>query len=175
MNQGVLILDVDWRPLRVAHWHTVITDFFKGGKIEVVEYSRDRTIKGVKQDYPMPSVVRVLKRFKRDNISIHFSRINIYNRDDFTCQYCSQKFDTEDLTFDHVVPRSQGGKTCWANIATCCVNCNSEKGSRTPQEAGMKLLRTPKKPRWLPVITIDVGREKMPEEWAAYWTRGLEK
>src|SRR5258708_5060847 len=115
-NTGVLVLDVDFRPLRVAHWQTVICDYFLGGKLEVIEYSRDRTIKGVKQDYPMPSVVRVLKRFKRDRLALKFSRLNIYARDGFTCQYCAVRFATEDLTFDHVMPRSRGGKTCWENI-----------------------------------------------------------
>lgn len=175
VTTGVLVLDVDFRPLRVEHWQKVICDYFLGGKLEVVEYSRDRTIKGVTQDYPMPSVVRVLRRFKRDRIAVKFSRLNIYSRDAFTCQYCATRFPTEDLTFDHVIPRAQGGKTCWENIVTCCVDDNAKKGNRTPVEAGMKLLRQPKKPRWLPVVTVDASRTSVPPEWEPYWTTGLDK
>src|SRR5262249_26502664 len=114
---AVLFLDVDWQPMRVDAWTRAITDLFLG-KVEVIEYSRDRTIKGVDREYPMPAVVRVLRRFRRDRVVIKFSRINIYTRDRFTCQYCAERFLAEDLTFDHVVPRSAGGRTSWDNIVT---------------------------------------------------------
>lgn len=172
---GVLVLDAEYRPLRVAHWHKVITDYFQGGKLEVVEYSRDRTIRGVATTHPMPSVVRVLHRFKRERVAIRFSRIGVYSRDAFTCQYCGVAAATEDLTFDHVVPRAQGGRTTWENIVACCVPCNAEKGSRTPAEAGMALLRAPKKPKYLPVVTVDVNTRHVPPEWAAYWSGGLDR
>src|SRR5262245_29743140 len=120
---AVLFLDIDYRPLRVEHWTRAVIDVCLG-KAEVVEYSRDRTIRGVACEYPMPAVVRVLRRFRRDKLAIRFSRLNIYARDAFTCQYCGQRFLSEDLTFDHVVPRSAGGVTTWDNIVTCCVPCN---------------------------------------------------
>ena len=104
----VLFLDNDWQPLRVEPWTRAITDLFLG-KIEVIEYSRDRAIKGIGRDYPMPAVVRLLRRFRRDRQAIKFSRLNIYTRDRFTCQYCGVQSLAEDLTFDHVVPRSAGG------------------------------------------------------------------
>jgi hypothetical protein len=94
----VLFLDSDWQPLRVEPWTRAITDLFLG-KIEVIEYSRDRTIKGVGRDYPMPAVVRLLRRFRRDRQAIKFSRLNIYTRDRFTVEYCSTG-SSEDLTFD---------------------------------------------------------------------------
>ena len=123
----VLFLDSDWQPLRVEPWTRAITDLFLG-KIEVIEYSRDRTIKGVGRDYPMPAVVRLLRRFRRDRQAIKFSRLNIYTRDRFTCQYCGAQLLAEDLTFDHVVPRAAGGRTAWDNIVTACVPCNSQQG-----------------------------------------------
>jgi 5-methylcytosine-specific restriction endonuclease McrA len=168
----VLVLDMDFRPLRVEHWHKVIADTFLG-KVEVVEYSADRTIKGVTREYPMPSVVRIMRWFRRDRQAIKFSRLNIYARDAFTCQYCEQQLPTEDLTFDHVVPRSQGGKTSWTNIVTCCVPCNMSKANRTPQEAGVHLTRKPVKPRWLPAITVKMSRQ-VPEEWRPYWSGSLD-
>src|SRR3954470_88687 len=112
MNANCLVLDIDYTPLGVVPWQDAITSYFRG-KTEVVAYSKDKTIKGVRQDYPMPSVLRVVKRFRRERVVIKFSRLNIYNRDHFTCQYCYQQFPTEDLTFDHVVPRAQGGRTDW--------------------------------------------------------------
>src|SRR5215213_1311344 len=164
----VLFLDADWQPLRVAPWTRAVTDMFLG-KVEVIEYSRDRTIRTVSRTLPMPAVVRVLRRFRRDRQAIRFSRVNIYARDAFTCQYCGQQQPTEDLTFDHVLPRSAGGKTTWENIVTCCVPCNHAKSNRTPDQAGMHLLRRPARPRYLPVISILGSRQHVPEEWRPYW------
>lgn len=171
-HQPILYLDHEWRPLRVESWTRAISDFCLG-KVEVIEYSKDRKIRGVTREYPMPVVVRVLKRFKREKIRIKFSRLNIYARDKFTCQFCRQRFDTEDLTFDHVLPRSRGGVTSWENIVTCCVPCNSEKADRTPEEAGMKLMRRPTKPTFLPSITVKYDG-RAPEEWRPYWDGILE-
>lgn len=173
MSAAVLFLDVDYRPLRVESWQRAISDLFLG-KVEVVEHSRDRTIQTVTRAVPMPSVVRVVRRFKRDRIRIKFSRLNIYARDGFTCQYCRERKQTEDLTFDHVIPRSRGGKTCWENIVTCCIACNSAKADRTPAEAGLELRARPRKPHWLPAVTVRMGSGPMPAEWVPYWSTALE-
>jgi 5-methylcytosine-specific restriction endonuclease McrA len=141
----VLFLDADWQPLRIEPWTRAITDLFLG-KVEVIEYSRDRTIKGVAREVPMPAVVRVLRRFRRDRQGIRFSRVNIYTRDGFACQYCGERLDTEDLTFDHVVPRSRGGHASWTNIVTACMACNVAKGNRTLAECGMRPLAMPAVP-----------------------------
>jgi 5-methylcytosine-specific restriction endonuclease McrA len=172
--EAVLFLDQAYRPLRIENWQRAISDLFLG-KVEVVEHSRDRLIQGVNRTYPMPAVVRVLRSFKRDRIRIKFSRLNVYARDGFACQYCGQTAKTEDLTFDHVLPRSRGGLTTWTNIATCCFECNMEKGDRTPGEAGMPLLRAPKKPAHLPSVQVrGMGDRPMPPEWLAYWSVGLQ-
>ena len=170
---AVLVLDVDYRPLRVDDWKRAFSDVLIG-KQEVVVYSRDRMIQGVSTAYPMPSVVRVLSRFKRDRIRIKFSRLNIYARDGFTCAYCADRKLTEELTFDHVVPRSRGGKTDWSNIVTCCVDCNRAKADRTPAEAGMQLLRAPRKPHFLPAVMVKMDATKIPPEWAGYWSDSLQ-
>jgi 5-methylcytosine-specific restriction endonuclease McrA len=170
---AVLFLDSDYRPLRVESWERAICDFFLG-KVEVLHYSHDKTIQGASRAYPMPSVVRVLKRFKRERIRIKFSRLNIYARDRFTCQLCGQKFMAEDLTFDHVIPRSKGGRTTWENIVTACVGCNSKKADRTLAEAGMRLLSKPKKPTYLPSVTVRMNVSNIPEDWKVYWSTNLE-
>jgi 5-methylcytosine-specific restriction endonuclease McrA len=170
----VLFLDADWQPLRVEHWHRAMTDLVLG-KIEVIDYSRDRTIKGVSREFPMPAVVRVLRRFRRARQTIRFSRVNIFTRDGFSCQYCGVRKDAEDLTFDHVVPRASGGRTTWENIVAACVPCNRRKGSRTPEQARMRLRRRPTKPRYLPVVTVQMDRRHVPDEWRPYWNVILEQ
>lgn len=170
---AVLFLDASFRPLRIEAWQRAIVDLFLG-KVEVIEYSRDKTIRGVERTHPMPSVVRVLRRFRRERIRIKFSRLNIYARDRFTCQFCGQRFPSEDLTFDHVVPRARGGRTTWENIVACCIPCNKEKTDRTPEEAGMRLLRRPTKPADLPAVTVRMDGRAIPEEWRAYWSGTLE-
>ena len=172
MNAVCLYLDQSYRPLRVENWQRAISDFFLG-KVEVVEYSRDRTIRGVNVDHQLPSVVRLVRSFKRDRIRVKFSRINIYARDGFRCGYCGQRFATEDLTFDHVLPRSRGGKTDWKNIVSCCRACNAEKGDRTPEEAGMRLRARPSKPAHLPAVMVRMGAD-VPAEWIGYWSGTLE-
>jgi 5-methylcytosine-specific restriction endonuclease McrA len=170
----VLFLDCDYRRLHVADWPRA-TRKLAAGKVEVVHYSRDKTIQRVDGAVPMPSVVRVLRRFRRDRMKTKFSRLNVYVRDNFTCQYDGRQYATEDLTFDHVQPRSRGGKTCWENIVTCCVDCNSRKSNRTPAEAGMRLLKLPKKPHYLPTFMVKtIKPSEIPEEWRPYWYTDLE-
>ena len=172
----VLVLDAEWRPLRVDSfrraWKKLVL-----GKVETVVHSHDQTITVSGRVTPMPSVVRVLKHFKREKIKIKFSRLNIYARDNWKCAYCGKKFMTEDLTFDHVFPQSRGGKTEWTNIVTCCGiggnKCNLRKGNRTPEEAGMPLLFKPKKPTFLPAVNVKMDMRQIPEEWQGYWTLAL--
>jgi 5-methylcytosine-specific restriction endonuclease McrA len=173
MNAAVLVLDVGMRPLRVEPWQRAICDLFLG-KVEVVEYSRDRTIQGATREWPLPSVVRCRRHFKREKIRVKFSRINIYARDGFTCQYCGTRCVSEDLTFDHVVPRSRGGRTTWENVVSCCVPCNRAKADGTPVEAGVRLRSRPRKPTYLPSITVRMSGPNIPAEWAPYWTITLD-
>jgi 5-methylcytosine-specific restriction endonuclease McrA len=117
----------------------------------------------------IPQVIQVLSEKKipqRDKIK--FSRKNILQRDEFTCQYCGKKQAKKDLTLDHVIPKSRGGKSQWYNIVACCQKCNEEKGDRLPSELEWKLLKQPAKPRWK--SHIGTSFEKSKKE---YWTRFL--
>jgi 5-methylcytosine-specific restriction endonuclease McrA len=96
-----------------------------------------------------------------------FNRINIFRRDGGTCQYCTRKFSRSELTIDHVIPRSQGGRSVWDNVVCCCVDCNRKKGGRTPEQARMKLKRKPKKPLWDPFSNIYI-KAVMYKEWEPY-------
>jgi 5-methylcytosine-specific restriction endonuclease McrA len=96
----------------------------------------------------VPRVV-VLQMFDRvPRVKVRFSRLNIYTRDDDTCQYCGARRPRPGLNLDHVVPRSQGGRTTWENVVCCCYECNLRKGGRTPAQAGMRLRRAPTRPVW---------------------------
>jgi 5-methylcytosine-specific restriction endonuclease McrA len=99
---------------------------------------------------------------------VKFSRANIYARDDYTCQYCAKKFPSEDLTFDHVVPVARGGQKRWDNIVAACFRCNHKKGGRTPEEAGMHLIRPPSEPHWLPAFHVTFRLKSAPESWRDY-------
>ena len=89
-----------------------------------------------------------------------FNRRNIFARDGNQCQYCGKKFPTSELSLDHVVPRSQGGKTTWENIVCACVDCNVRKGGRTPKQAHMTLIRKPEKPKRSPLLSMKLSQKK---------------
>jgi len=164
--EHVLLLNITYEPLRIINWKKAITLLLLG-KVEVLEeYGRE--IRSVSFTIRLPSVVRLLRMVKRPKAPVKFSRQNIYARDKYRCQYCGQKFPSDELTYDHVIPRSRGGKTEWENIVTCCVDCNRRKGGRTPSEAGMKLIRKPVKPTWVPGLRITIGIRQVPQSWRDY-------
>ncbi len=100
---------------------------------------------------------------------VRFSRLNIYARDSDTCQYCGRQLSRSDLNLDHVNPRSQGGKTSWENVVCSCVECNLRKGGRTPEQARMKLLKKPVRPRWTPFFRGAAKRVTY-REWLPFLT-----
>lgn len=164
--EQVLLLNITYEPLRIINWKKAIT-LLVLGKVEVLEeYTSE--IHSVSFTIKLPSVVRLLRMVKKPNTPIKFSRQNIYARDQYRCQYCGQKFLLADLTYDHVLPKSRGGKTAWENIVTCCFKCNRKKGGKTPKEAGMKLVRRPFCPKWIPAVKITIGVRDVPQSWRDY-------
>lgn len=178
--ETTLVLDVGYRPISVAPWQNAIV-WVLDRVAETVDEYPDRQIRTPNWSVQMPSVVRLLRPITRKR-AIKFSRQNVYARDRGRCQYCSARVARDDWTYDHVVPRSQQGKTTWENVVVACTPCNQRKGGRTPSQAGMALLSTPVRPKKLP----DVGmflmnyRSGMPEGWrtylrdAIYWGGELE-
>jgi 5-methylcytosine-specific restriction endonuclease McrA len=143
----VLLLNASFEPLRLIGVHRALTLLTKG-KV-VVELSTDILV------YPgvyLPSVIRLREYARVPRQKQLVNKKNIYIRDGYTCQYCGTKFPSNQLTWDHVLPQSRGGKKEWTNLVTCCAKCNREKDDRTPEEAGMPLLR-----RILPE-TVHTGR-----------------
>ncbi|SRR5690606_27683437 len=175
--EQTLLLNATYEPLKVVHWQKAITLWVQG-KVEIVSVY-DREIRSVSFSMKLPSVIRLLRRIRIRRAVTHvpFSRANIYARDEHKCQYCGKGFPTAELTFDHVVPVAQGGRKDWENIVTCCITCNRKKGGRTPEEAGMRLMRPPKRPSRAPAIRITFGLRNAPESWRdyVYWNVELDE
>jgi 5-methylcytosine-specific restriction endonuclease McrA len=130
-------------------------------------------VRCVKFELAVPRIVRLLFYDRLPRQPVKFNRRNIYARDRSRCQYCGRKFPTSELSLDHIVPKSRGGHADWDNVVCCCVQCNVQKGGRTPVEAGMKLVAEPVKPKRSPVITLRLTSEKY-ASWkqfldTAYW------
>ena len=130
-------------------------------------------IRTVRFDIVVPRIIRVLTFSKLPRQEVKFNRRNLFARDNNTCQYCGKRFSTSQLSLDHVVPRSRGGKTTWDNIVCACLKCNVRKGGRTPYEARIKLVRPPIKPRRNPVISVTMSDSRY-SSWKqfldmAYW------
>lgn len=113
---------------------------------------------------PVPSVIRLRRMIRRPLGRLALNRRNVLRRDGFTCQYCGKR--SGNLTIDHVLPRSRGGRDAWENLVAACHACNTRKGDRTPTEAGMPLLRKPAAPGYLAWITFEL--REVPEEWTPF-------
>tara|TARA_B100000900_G_C20221628_1_gene570094 strand:- start:23 stop:577 length:555 start_codon:yes stop_codon:yes gene_type:complete len=137
-----LVLNADYRPLSylplsTLSWQDAVKATFLE-RVNIVSV-HDIAIRSPSVSLNIPSVVVLKKYVKRTNISI-FNRANIFLRDDFSCQYCGS---SGPLTFDHVIPKSKGGKTSWENVVTACISCNVKKGSKDIKTVGMKMKRKP--------------------------------
>ncbi|MCJ9428425.1 HNH endonuclease [Kordiimonas marina] len=173
-----LVLNADFRPLSyyplsVWNWQTALKAVFLD-RVSILSVY-DRQVHSPSTAVSLPSVI-ALKKYVRQPRYPAFTRFNLFLRDQFTCQYCGS---TEDLTFDHVIPRSQGGRTCWSNISAACAPCNLKKGGRTPEEAHMQPARWPYRPTNHELH--ENGRHFPPnylhESWRdfLYWDTELEK
>jgi len=172
--EQTLLLNATYEPLKVVHWKKAVTLWCQG-KVEIVAV-HDREVRAVTFSFKLPSVIRLLRyvRIKKRFDYVPFSRANIYARDGYCCQYCAKSHSTSELTFDHVIPVSQGGRKDWENIVTCCVSCNRRKGGRTPDEAGMRLVRRPRRPDSAPAIRFTIELRSAPDSWRDYLYWNLE-
>jgi 5-methylcytosine-specific restriction endonuclease McrA len=153
-------------PHKVISWQDAVTLLYLD-KVDVLE-AYDEIVASPSLTIRMPAVVRLKKPVGSVKRGVKFSRINVLTRDGFRCQYCGAKKRMSELNYDHVVPRAQGGKTVWENIVTACYDCNDAKRDRTPEQAGMRLLKRPVKPRTLPLTALPVDLRNAPQAWASY-------
>lgn len=157
-----------WQNLNFASWQELSS---LKASFEPAEYDWIHT---VRFQIAVPRIIRLLGYEKLPRQDVKFNRRNIYARDSSRCQYCGKRFPTTELSLDHVLPKSQGGKSSWENIVCCCVKCNVRKGGRTPEQARMHLISKPIKPKRSPVINIRLADQRY-SSWRqfldnAYWT-----
>ena len=133
------------------------------------EFERERHdwVKTVRFDIAVPRIIRLFGYERLPAQSVKLNRRNLFARDRNQCQYCGKHFPTADLSIDHVLPRAQGGGESWENLVCACLWCNAKKGGRTPDQAGMKLVRAVKRPKRNPLITLRLGSEKY-QSWKAF-------
>jgi 5-methylcytosine-specific restriction endonuclease McrA len=174
-----LVLNADYRPLSyfplsLWSWQDALKAMFRGSVVVVSEY--DRVARSPTREIRLPSVL-ALKEYIPAAQKPAFTRFNVFLRDHWTCQYCDGAFRTQELTFDHVIPRSRGGRTVWTNIVTACQDCNIEKGNSLPRECGMYPTLDPVQPT---IFDLQENGRKFPpdflhESWGdfLYWDTEL--
>jgi len=143
-----LVLNADFRPLSyfplsLWSWQDTIKAVFLE-RVNILDFY-DRVVRSPNFEMQLPSVVS-LKDYVQPQRTPAFTRFNVFLRDKFQCQYCTEYFKPAELTYDHVIPRSQGGRTTWENVVTACAPCNLAKGGRTPEQAHMPLLKIARQP-----------------------------
>ncbi len=196
LQQPVLMLNRRWQAIQTTPAANAIALVAKGSATIIdpdscVEYtleswadvSRARgAIEGARLRSPLleltvPEVIRLTKYERMGGSGVVFSRRNLFRRDRHTCQYCGERPGTEELTVDHVLPRSRGGRSEWENCVLACTSCNARKANRTPEEARMRLRKAPCKPHWTSLELVPRGQRRV--SWRqflsrAYWEVELE-
>jgi len=139
----VLVLNQNYEPLNICRARRAVVMVYQH-KAEMLEDSSG-FVHSVSNSYPLPAVIRLSRMIKRPRPQRKVTRLEIFNRDQYTCQYCGKR--TQQLTLDHVIPRHQGGQHTWENVVSACIHCNRYKAGRTPEQAEMKLIQPPTPPR----------------------------
>ena len=162
MNANVLVLNQDYQPLSICSVQRSMKLIFLE-KAELLHDDPKKELRTIRESFQFPSVIRLRSYIRVPYNKVVLSRRNIMRRDNFTCMYCGSK---NDLTIDHVLPKSRGGKDVWENLTTACEKCNVKKGSRTPQEAGMPILKQPYRP--IPITFFRDYNGNVQEPWKQY-------
>ncbi|AEB12369.1 HNH endonuclease [Marinithermus hydrothermalis] len=158
----ILVLNAGYEPLGLTSIKRGVI-LVMNGTAEVVEDS-GAFLRTPSRPYPVPSVIRLKRMVRRPPGRLTLSRRNIFRRDRHTCQYCGRTGG--ELTVDHVIPKSRGGRTSWDNLVTACRSCNTKKRNRTPEEAGMRLLSRPRAPHFAEFLVFHLP--EVPESWRVF-------
>lgn len=192
LSRPTLVLNKNWQPVGVATVARTLVKLWNGSArvvdpqsyrlYEWADWARlepedgEPYIQTVSFRLRVPEVISLTQYDRVPNRSVAFSRRNIFKRDKFTCQYCGTRPGSEELTIDHVEPRSRGGETNWTNCVVACVECNAKKADRTLEQAHMPLKKEPAQPKWKPFyasegIRIDSWSKFISE---VYWNVELD-
>ena len=195
LDSSVLMLNRVYQPIHVTSVRRAVSLLYQGvakaldEQYQLLDFeswavagaaAHEEAIHTSTRAIRVPRVIVLVAHELLPRHRVRFSRFNVYARDDSTCQYCGRKLPRAELNLDHVVPRSRGGSTSWENVVCSCLVCNLRKGGRTPEEAGMRLLRPPVRPRWTAAFRI-ATRRVIHRQWmpflglvdAAYWNAEL--
>ncbi len=154
------VITTDWTTHSFEEW-IKISRFYENG-------NGNKLIKSPSVAILIPDAIYLPYYESLPKTEVVFSRQNLLLRDKFRCQYCGKLLkNPKDRTIDHVIPKSRGGKTVWTNVVLCCKKCNLKKGNRTPEEAGLKLLKIPKAPKWQALILEEFPKHKK-EVWKVF-------
>ncbi len=167
INYPVLILNQNYEPLTVCRARRAVILVYQG-KAEMLENGAG-FIHSARDTFPLPSVIRLANLIRRPRPRRKLTRLEVFNRDRYTCQYCGKQ--SRQLTLDHVIPRYRGGQQTWENVVSACVPCNRRKAGRTPQEASMKLSHLPSPPSHNPFPCIPYHYLNTQGEWRKYLAR----
>ena len=177
LNEQVLVLNRLWQAVNVCSVRRALALLFEGhaqvvfsaadGSYQTYDFHEwrdlsrqqphDESIHTVSFRIRVPRVILLMVFDRMPRKEVKFTRHNIFERDKCTCQYCGRHCDRKELNLDHVIPRDRGGPTSWENIVCSCIPCNTRKANRTPQEAGLHLVRKPKRPKWRPFVQVNFG------------------
>jgi len=196
LNTKVLVLNRSFLPIQVTSVRRAFSLLYQGiahavdAQYQTFDFDswselsvsvHDDSVGLVDRAIRVPRVILLLTYDRVPKRQVRFSRFNIYSRDRNTCQYCARRFSRSELNIDHVVPRSRGGTSTWENVVCSCHACNRRKGGHTPLEAGMQLLRPPRRPEWTPFM-LETFSFRRYREWlpylstvdVSYWNTELE-
>ncbi|MFT5524248.1 MAG: 5-methylcytosine-specific restriction endonuclease McrA [Pirellulaceae bacterium] len=192
LRRPTLVLNRNWQPVHVATVARALLMIYRGAArvVDPADYQTydwddwsqfepaldEPSIRGVSWKVKVPEVVTLTVYDRTPKSHVSFSRRNIFKRDRYTCQYCGIQPGSDDLTLDHVLPRSHGGQSTWENCVLACLACNKRKADRIPETAGMRLRKEPVQPVWKPMY----ARYSAPiDSWGkfvseSYWNTALE-
>jgi 5-methylcytosine-specific restriction endonuclease McrA len=184
INSNVLVLNRSFFPVNVTTVKHAFCMLYRGvaravdGQYKTFDYEswsqlaveqQEETIGLVNSFIKIPWVIILVAYDRIPKTQVRFTRANIFARDRNICQYCGKTFSKNELSIDHVIPRSYGGKSVWDNVVCSCFTCNRNKGGKTPKQAGIKLLRSPRKPRWTPLNKLSF-QDTRRKEWLPFLT-----
>ena len=164
INLPVLVLNQNYEPLNICRVRRAIVLLYRD-KAEMLE-NGSGFVQSASHTFPVPSVIRLACLIKRPWLRPKLTRVEVFNRDRYTCQYCSKKI--KQLTLDHVIPRYHGGQHTWENVVSACIPCNRRKAGRTPEQAGMRLLNSPSPPRGSFFFYTPYRYQQTRDEWQKY-------
>ena len=163
----VLLLNADWSPLHFITDTRAITLLYKHKAEQVSEW--DETIRSPVVSMKLPATIRLVKYVVKKRCASRFKRRVLFNRDNWTCQYCGEKLNWSSITVDHVQPKSFGGKTSWANCVAACSRCNKKKANLSPEDAGLKLSKKPTSPKTFHFWNLTINSQDWHVEWSQFF------